>query len=104
MERVRTRSPITYAANMKTPTLILSNLGDYRVTIIQSYKLFHALRDAGVQTRFFAYPSPGTTRRTRFGTETRWTLCYDAVYSVGDLSGRSSILLERVNHGPKRPL
>jgi dipeptidyl aminopeptidase/acylaminoacyl peptidase len=59
MERVRAQSPITYAANMKTPTLILSNVGDYRVTITQSYKLFHALRDAGVETRFFAYPISG---------------------------------------------
>jgi dipeptidyl aminopeptidase/acylaminoacyl peptidase len=59
MERERAQSPITYAAKMKTPTLILSNVGDYRVTITQSYKLFHALRDAGVETRFFAYPIPG---------------------------------------------
>ena len=59
MERVRAQSPITYAANMKTPTLILSNVGDYRVTITQSYKLFHALRDAGIETRFFAYPIYG---------------------------------------------
>jgi dipeptidyl aminopeptidase/acylaminoacyl peptidase len=56
MDRERTQSPITYAANVKAPTLILANTGDYRVPITQSYKLFHALRAAGVTTRFVAYP------------------------------------------------
>jgi dipeptidyl aminopeptidase/acylaminoacyl peptidase len=54
-ERARAQSPITSAAKMKAPTLILHNIGDYRVTITQSYKLFHALRDA----QFIAYPIAG---------------------------------------------
>lgn len=53
------QSPITYAARIRTPTLILSNTGDYRVTITQSYQLYHALRDNGVATQFIAYPLPG---------------------------------------------
>jgi dipeptidyl aminopeptidase/acylaminoacyl peptidase len=53
------QSPITYAAKMKTPTLILSDTGDFRVTITQSYQLFHALKDNGVPVRFFAYPVGG---------------------------------------------
>jgi len=59
MERDREQSPITYAAKMKAPTLVLSDVGDYRVTITQSYKLFHALSANGVETRFFAYPVYG---------------------------------------------
>jgi dipeptidyl aminopeptidase/acylaminoacyl peptidase len=55
----REQSPITYAAQMKTPTLILSDTGDFRVTITQSYELFHALKDNGVATHFFAYPVRG---------------------------------------------
>jgi dipeptidyl aminopeptidase/acylaminoacyl peptidase len=55
----REQSPITYAAQMKTPTLILSDTGDFRVTITQSYELFHALKDNGVPVRFFAYPVGG---------------------------------------------
>jgi dipeptidyl aminopeptidase/acylaminoacyl peptidase len=55
----REQSPITYAAQMKTPTLILSDTGDFRVTITQSYELFHALKDNGVAVRFFAYPVGG---------------------------------------------
>jgi dipeptidyl aminopeptidase/acylaminoacyl peptidase len=55
----RAQSPITYAANMKTPTLILHDTGDARVTITQSYQLFHALKDNGVPVKFFAYPVAG---------------------------------------------
>jgi dipeptidyl aminopeptidase/acylaminoacyl peptidase len=55
----REQSPITYASQMKTPTLILSDTGDFRVTITQSYELFHALKDNGVPVRFFAYPVSG---------------------------------------------
>ncbi len=53
------QSPITYASHIKTPTLILHDTGDARVTITQSYALFHALKDNGVPVKFFAYPVPG---------------------------------------------
>jgi dipeptidyl aminopeptidase/acylaminoacyl peptidase len=53
------QSPITFAPHIKAPTLILSNTGDYRVPISQSYKLYHALRDNGVETKFVAYPLGG---------------------------------------------
>jgi dienelactone hydrolase len=59
MERMRAQSPMTYAARIKAPTLILHDVGDYRVTITQSYELFHALKDNGVTTQFFAYPIAG---------------------------------------------
>ncbi len=53
------QSPMTYFANMSTPTLILQDTGDYRVTITQAYQLFHALKDRGVETQFYAYPVGG---------------------------------------------
>lgn len=53
------QSPITYATKIVAPTLILSNVGDYRVPITQSYRLFHILSDRGVPTKFFAYPLSG---------------------------------------------
>jgi dipeptidyl aminopeptidase/acylaminoacyl peptidase len=59
MDRMRAQSPITNAHKIKAPTLILHNVGDYRVTITQSYELYHALIDAGVTTEFVAYPIPG---------------------------------------------
>jgi dipeptidyl aminopeptidase/acylaminoacyl peptidase len=53
------QSPITYAAQIKTPTLIMSDTGDARVPITQSYQLYHALKDNGVPVKFVAYPIPG---------------------------------------------
>lgn len=53
------QSPITMATKIRAPTLVLSNTGDYRVTVTQSYKLFRVLKDNGVTTRFFAYPIGG---------------------------------------------
>ncbi len=55
----REQSPITYAARAKTPTLILSDTGDFRVPHTQSFKLFHALKEAGVETSFVAIPVGG---------------------------------------------
>jgi dipeptidyl aminopeptidase/acylaminoacyl peptidase len=59
MELYRAQSPITYAWNINTPTLILSDTGDVRVPITQSYEMFRALTDHGVPVRFFAYPVAG---------------------------------------------
>jgi dipeptidyl aminopeptidase/acylaminoacyl peptidase len=53
------QSPITAAKNIKTPTLILSDTGDVRVPVVQSYQLFRALRDNEVPVRFIAYPVSG---------------------------------------------
>jgi len=53
------QSPITYAAKIRTPTLVMCNTQDYRVPPTQSYKLYHALRDNGVPTKFVAYPIYG---------------------------------------------
>lgn len=50
------QSPITYASQINPPMLILHNTGDARVTITDSYLLFHALKDNGVPVKFFAYP------------------------------------------------
>ncbi|HKF51149.1 MAG TPA: S9 family peptidase [Candidatus Acidoferrales bacterium] len=55
----RDESPITYAAQIKTPTLILCDVGDFRVPITQSFQMYHALKDNGVTTQFFAYPVAG---------------------------------------------
>ena len=55
----RAQSPITYAAQMKTPTLILHDTGDARVTVTQGYSLYHALKDNGVPVKFIVYPVAG---------------------------------------------
>jgi dipeptidyl aminopeptidase/acylaminoacyl peptidase len=53
------QSPMAYAHQIRTPTLILSDTGDERVTVSQSYKLYHALKDNGVEVKFVVYPVPG---------------------------------------------
>jgi dipeptidyl aminopeptidase/acylaminoacyl peptidase len=55
----RAQSPINYTAQMKTPTLIMHDTGDARVTITQGYSLFHALKDNGVPVKFLAFPVAG---------------------------------------------
>ena len=59
MQAALEQSPIHYATQIKAPTLILSDTGDYRVPITQSYELYHALRDRGIPTQFIAYPVAG---------------------------------------------
>jgi len=53
------QSPMAYAHQIRTPTLILSTTGDPRVTVTQSYKLYHALKDNGTTVQFIAYPVGG---------------------------------------------
>jgi dipeptidyl aminopeptidase/acylaminoacyl peptidase len=71
------QSPITYVANVHAPTLIMSDVGDYRVPITQSYAWYHALKDNNVVTQFIAYPigghSPGDALR-RIDLQRRWIL------------------------------
>lgn len=59
MKAYEQQSPISQAHRIVTPTLILSDTGDARVTVTQSFKLFHALKDNGVETRMFLYPVSG---------------------------------------------
>jgi dipeptidyl aminopeptidase/acylaminoacyl peptidase len=68
-------SPISAAAQIRTPTLILCDTGDFRVPITESYEMYHALKDNGVTVKFFAYPVaghfPGDPVRTA-DVFTRW--------------------------------
>ncbi len=52
-------SPITFATNVKTPTLILSDTRDQRVPVSQAYTFYHALRDRGATVKFTAFPRAG---------------------------------------------
>ena len=50
------RSPLKYARNVKTPTLILHSDNDYRVPIEQGEQWFRALKHFGVTTEFVIFP------------------------------------------------
>jgi dipeptidyl aminopeptidase/acylaminoacyl peptidase len=76
MKLYTAESPITYAAKVKAPTLILNDVGDYRVPTPQVYKFFHALKDNGVTVKYIVYPvqghSPADPIRAR-DVWRRWT-------------------------------
>ncbi len=55
----RAQSPITYAQAIHAPTLIMGDIGDNNVTITNSFKMYHALKDNGVPVQFVAYPVHG---------------------------------------------
>ena len=52
-------SPVTYAARVSTPTLILHGENDDVVPLCQSYEFYQELMDSGVKTRFVVYPREG---------------------------------------------
>jgi dipeptidyl aminopeptidase/acylaminoacyl peptidase len=73
-------SPITFADNVRTPLLILSDTGDQRVPIAQSYALYHALRDRGRTVKFVAFPRGGHFPADPVGRETalrQWSGWFD---------------------------
>jgi dipeptidyl aminopeptidase/acylaminoacyl peptidase len=49
-------SPLKYAANVKTPTLILHSDNDYRVPLEQGEQWFRALKHYGVTAEFVIFP------------------------------------------------
>ncbi len=59
MKKYVEQSPITYAAKVKTPTLILTDTGDVRVPFTQSFQMYRALKDNGVTVKFIGYPVSG---------------------------------------------
>jgi dipeptidyl aminopeptidase/acylaminoacyl peptidase len=56
---MKEQSPITYVDRMKTPLLMISDTGDVRVPVAQSYKLYHALKERGQEVKMVLYPVPG---------------------------------------------
>ena len=73
-------SPITYAANIRTQLLILSDTGDQRVPIAQSYALYHAVHDRGGTVTFIAFPRAGhfpTDPVGRESVERQWSGWFD---------------------------
>jgi dipeptidyl aminopeptidase/acylaminoacyl peptidase len=52
----RTGSPLTYAGQITTPTLILSGTDDVTVPIVESFGLYHALASRHVPVEFIGIP------------------------------------------------
>lgn len=81
-ELYRTGSPITYAAAITTPTLILSGTADITVPITESFALYHALASRHVPVQFMGIPgahhSPQDPvhRELYYQTIERWVAQY----------------------------
>jgi dipeptidyl aminopeptidase/acylaminoacyl peptidase len=58
-EHYRERSPSTYAANFKTPTLVIHGALDFRVHEAQGLGMFTSLQRRGVPSRFVWFPDEG---------------------------------------------
>jgi dipeptidyl aminopeptidase/acylaminoacyl peptidase len=56
MEKFELSSPINFLKYCKTPTLILHGTGDNRVPSGQSWQIYRALLDIGVETKMILYP------------------------------------------------
>ena len=55
-ERLRALSPITYAGNVKTPTLFVHGEADMRVPIEEGEQMYVALKKQHVPAKFIRYP------------------------------------------------
>lgn len=72
---MRKQSAITYTDNIHTPLLILSDAADERVPVVESYKLFNALRERGRDVKMWLYPVSGHTPADPYRTrdiDKRW--------------------------------
>lgn len=58
-------SPIRYAQNVKTPTLVLHGLNDQRVPVTQSEEWFRALKHFGVTSELVVFPHEGHSMRSK---------------------------------------
>jgi dipeptidyl aminopeptidase/acylaminoacyl peptidase len=52
-------SPSTYAAQMRTPTLIIHGQRDYRVNLSEGLFAYTVLKRQGTAARFLTYPDEG---------------------------------------------
>jgi dipeptidyl aminopeptidase/acylaminoacyl peptidase len=56
MDKVDRQSAQRYAANFKTPTLVLHGEKDYRVPVAQGFAYYNTLKQKGVPTRLVYFP------------------------------------------------
>jgi dipeptidyl aminopeptidase/acylaminoacyl peptidase len=56
-------SPIAYAENFKTPTMVIHGQKDYRVDIGEGLQMFTALQRQGVPSQFLYFPDEGHSVR-----------------------------------------
>ena len=58
-ERMRKHSPLTYAHQVRTPTLILHAMNDRRCPVAMGRMFYRALKERGVESQLVLYPDEG---------------------------------------------
>jgi dipeptidyl aminopeptidase/acylaminoacyl peptidase len=71
MKLYEAESPLTYAANVKTPTLIMTDAGDQRVPTPLDYEFYHAIRATGTPVEMVVFPRNGHNPTDPVGQEDR---------------------------------
>jgi dipeptidyl aminopeptidase/acylaminoacyl peptidase len=77
-ERMRALSPITHAANVKTPTMFLDGESDLRVPISEAEQMYTALKKQRIPAKMVRYPGnyhggwPPWDMVHRYDQEARW--------------------------------
>ena len=77
LARWQAQSPISFYKHIRTPTLIMGNVFDVRVPIVESYEMYHALRDNGVPVKFYAFPTAEHLPMGPVRTAQAFTLWFD---------------------------
>ena len=87
-------SPLKYAKNVKTPTLVLHSDNDYRVPIEQGEQWFRALKHYGVTAELVIFPRENHNL-TRTGEpkhlveSLNWQLYWFMKYMLGDAGAKA---------------
>jgi len=93
-ERMRALSPITHAANVKTPTLFVHGESDMRVPIEEAEQMYTALKKRHIPAKFIRYPGnyhggwPAWDMVHRYYNEVLWwnqylQPCRDCTHATG---------------------
>ena len=77
-EKYRARSPVTYATNVRTPTLLMAGEADTRTPMSETLQMYSALRLAGVDAHLMRFPgathSSSAMRPSLFAAEIAATI------------------------------
>jgi dipeptidyl aminopeptidase/acylaminoacyl peptidase len=79
MENYTRSSPLSFFDKAKTPTLIMHGEADTRVSVMQSWEIYRALIDNGIEVEMVLYPGAGhsiTAPKQRKNVFERWVDWY----------------------------
>lgn len=68
------QSPMTYAGNVKTPTMLMSCAKDDRVPVAHSFKFYRAIQDYGNECRLIVLPTQGHYPSDPLGIKERYRI------------------------------